>query len=95
MRHDCSGVPVSSTTTPEPLSVESLTPRTSTYSTLRYELWKLESPEQSKSCLSLQLCIRRAPVYSLERVLSETRLLWSASTVRVLYSSYSIKDLRN
>jgi hypothetical protein len=25
-----------------PLSVESLTPRTSTYSTLRYELWKLE-----------------------------------------------------
>ena len=25
------------------LSVESLTPRTSTYSTLRYELWKLES----------------------------------------------------
>ena len=26
---------------PTPLSVESLTPRTSTYSTLRYELWKL------------------------------------------------------
>ena len=26
----------------QPLSVESLTPRTSTYSTLRYELWKLE-----------------------------------------------------
>ena len=29
--------------TDNPLSVESLTPRTSTYSTLRYELWKLES----------------------------------------------------
>ena len=28
----------------DPLSVESLTPRTSTYSTLRYELWKLERP---------------------------------------------------
>ena len=37
-----------------PLSVESLTPRTSTYSTLRYELWKLETPRETPDKIKIR-----------------------------------------
>ena len=57
-------------------------------SNIQIYIYQNVTPEQS--CLSLQLCVRRAAYRSPyeERVLSETRLLWSVKTSKLKHKTH-------